>query len=61
MKAADTSRIHAFEMFVLRIIYGVNLVDKWRNDDIKDLMEIESDVVEKFGDGGFLTLAMQAE
>ena len=47
MKAADESRIRAFEMSVLRRICGVSLRDKCWNDDIKALLEIENDVVEK--------------
>jgi hypothetical protein len=47
MKAADESKIRAFEMSVLRRICGVSLRDKWRNDDIKALLGIEIDVVER--------------
>ena len=47
MKAADDSRVRAFEMSVLRRICGVSLRDKWRNSDIKAHLETESDVVEK--------------
>ncbi len=47
LKVADESRLRAFEMSGLRRICGVSLRDKWRNSDIKALLEIDCDVVEK--------------
>ena len=46
LNGADEGRLRAFEMSVLRRICGVSLMDRWRNEEIRALLEIDIDVVE---------------
>ena len=46
LNGADEGRLRAFEMSVLRRICGVSLRDRWRNEEIRALLEIDIDVVE---------------
>jgi hypothetical protein len=46
MNATDGGRLRVFEMSALRRICGVSLMDRWGNEEIRALLEIDIDVVE---------------
>ena len=46
LNGADEGRLRVFEMSVLGRICGVSLMDTWRNEEIRALLEIDIDVVE---------------
>ena len=45
LKETDKRRLRVFEMSVLRRILGISIRDRWRNNDIRERLHMEQDVI----------------
>ena len=46
LNGADEGRLRVFDISVLRRICGVSPMDRWGNEEIRALLEIDIDIVE---------------
>ena len=58
MNNRDEYKIRAFEMFVLRKIYGVSLRDKWRMMRSRRCLKLNATWWREYGGGGFHTFGI---